>query len=414
MISKAIAFSAALLMGTAAFAVSNAVGLESRNEALVNAITAANDAYNAGRFAEALAKAKEADAIKDGKPAELNPKIHDMIIAAALGAKDYDTAMAQYEKNIQAGEGNRVENLKRAISVAIMAKNKEKTDQYAKELGSNLDNATRLYIANGIANAGQLKEALEYAKPALEGNPGEEALKFEQAVYFKMNDSFRRREALEQLVTNYPKPEYWHDLLQIARNEKGLSDDQVMDIYRLRYALGDLKTDTDFQEMAQEALVAGYATEAKGVLEKAQAEKILKGERDQRLVKMASDRAAQDGAVVADLQKRAKSDPNSAIKLGLLYWSTGKDKEAEEAIRSAIATRKLADPDGAKVALGHVLLSEGKGTDAVTAFSSVTPNVREANISRLWAIYARHPEKAEKAEKPGKPAAPERRERGRG
>lgn len=407
MISKAIAFSAALLMGTAAFAVSNAVGLESRNEALVNAITAANAAYNAGRFAEALAKAKEADAIKDGKPAELNPKIHDMIIAAALGAKDYDTAMAQYEKNIQAGEGNRVENLKRAISVAIMAKNKEKTDQYAKELGGNLDNATRLYIANGIANAGQLKEALEYAKPALEGNPGEEALKFEQAVYFRMNDSFRRREALEQLVTNYPKPEYWHDLLQIARNEKGLSDDQVMDIYRLRYVLGDLKTETDFQEMAQEALVAGYATEAKGVLEKAQADKILKGERDQRLVKMASDRAAQDGAVVADLQKRAKSDPNSAIKLGLLYWSTGKDKEAEDTIRGAIASNKLADPEGAKVALGHVLLSEGKASDAATAFNSVAKNVRESNVARLWAIYARHPDT--KPEKPTKAAAPERR-----
>lgn len=402
MIYRAIALSAALLMGTAVFAVSNAAGLESRNEILVKAISDATAAYNAGRFAEALAKAKEADAIKEDKPAELNPRIHDLIIAAALGAKDYATAMAQYEKNIQAGEGNRVENLRRAISVAIVAKNKEKTDQYAKELGSNLDNGTRLYIANGMANAGQLKEALEYAKPALEGNPGEEALKFEQAVYFKMNDSARRREALEQLVANYPKPEYWHDLLQIARNEKGLSDDQVMDIYRLRYVLGDLKTVEDYTDMAQEALVAGYPAEAKVVLDKAQAAKLLNGARWGRLVTMVNTNVGQNAAVQSQMQKKAAADPNTAIKLGLLYWSTGKHKEAEEAIRSAIASGKLADPDGAKVALGHVLLSEGKGTDAVTAFNSVAKNVREANVARLWAIYARHPV----SEKPAKAAAP--------
>lgn len=407
------AISTAFALGVAAAALSivsaSAAGLQTKNEALVKAITDMNNAARAQNWAVALEKAKEADAIKDDKPAALNAPIHAMIISAAINGHEYAAALTELDREIASGEGNKAQNLKQALGVAIMAKNKEKTDLYAKELGGNLDNETRLFIASNMMNSGQLKEALDYAKPALEANPTEAALKFEEAVYFKMNNLAGRRAAMEQLVQSYPKLEYWHDLLQLARNDKGLSDDQTMDIYRLRLAVGDLKTDADFQEMAQEALVAGYATEAKSVLDKAQEAKLLNGERDQRLVKMATDRAAQDGATIADLQKRAGADPNSGVKLGLMYWSTGKNQEAEDAIRKAIASGKLADPDAAKVALGHVLLSEGKGADAATSFASVAKTSKEANIARLWAIYARHPQtEPDKAEKPAK-AAPKGR-----
>src|SRR5579872_3692993 len=280
------AITAAFAIGVAAAAVSSvsafaAAAITTKNEALVKAIQDAQAAARAQNWTVALQKAKEADAIKDDKPASLNAPIHAMIISAAINAHDYATAMGQLDKEIASGEGNKTQNLKTALSVAITAKNKEKTDQYAKELGGNLDNETRLFIASQMMNSGQLKESLEYAKPALEGNASEAALKFEQAVYFKMNDLAGRRAALEQLVASYPKAEYWHDVLQLARNDKGLNDDQTMDIYRLRLAVGDLKTDADYQEMAQEALVAGYPAEAKAVLDKAQEAKLLNGERDQ-------------------------------------------------------------------------------------------------------------------------------------
>jgi predicted Zn-dependent protease len=92
--------------------------------------------------------------------------------------------------------------------------------------------------------------------------------------------------------------------------------------------------------------------------------------------------------VQADLQKKAATDPNSGIKLGLIYWTYGKNNEAEAAIRKAMSG-KLSDPDWAKVALGHVLFSEGKKADAVAAFNSVAKNSKEASIARLWSIYAR-------------------------
>ena len=396
--NTARALSATLFLGTAIIATSGvmssvpadaAPAITIENKALAEAFMAAQNDYKAGRVAEALAKAKEADAIREGKPAAVNLAIHGMIVKYAIDAKDYASALAQIDKNIATNEGNKTENIKQAMAISFMMKNNAKAQEYANQLGSNLDNETRLLIASQMASAGQNKEALAYAAPAFQGGTASEAaLKFQQAIYFKMNDAVGRRAALEQLVTNYPKPEYWHDLLQLARNEKGLNDEQAMDIYRLRLVLGDLKTDGDYSEMAQEALVAGYPAEAKAVLDKAATAKLLNGERAGRLVKATNDAVAANTAIQADLQKKAATDANSSVKLGLIYWSFGKSKEGEDAIRAGMKG-KLADPEGAKIALGHTLFSQGKKPEAVAAFDSVARNSKAAAIARLWSIYAR-------------------------
>src|SRR5205085_971363 len=106
----------------------------SRNAALVEALKGAQAAGKAGRFAEALAKAKDADAIQHDKPAALNPVIHNMIIRFAIAAKDYATAMSQIEANIASGEGNNIETLKQAVSVARLLNDEPRTKRYSDEL----------------------------------------------------------------------------------------------------------------------------------------------------------------------------------------------------------------------------------------------------------------------------------------
>src|SRR6266550_34279 len=394
------ALSAAFLMGAATFAASGLVlsapahaaqaGITLEDKELVEAIQGAQADAKAGRFAEALAKAKAADA-RPGKPAALVPQIHKMIVAYAVSAKDFAAALAQLDKNIAANEGNKTENLKQALSIANQMQNKAKVAEYAGQLGNSLDPDTRLYIAGQMMNAGQYKEALAQADPLIHApNPPEAALKFQQAVYFKMNDPVGRRAALEQLALNYPKLEYWHDLLQLARNEKGMNDEQALDIMRLRLALGDLKADSDYLEFAQQALIAGYPTEDNAALDKGIAAKVVQNnERVTRLFKKISEDTAANAAIQADLQKKVASDPNSSVKLGLIHWSTGKAKEAEDAIRAGMTKGKLADPEAAKVALGHVLFAQGKKPEAVAAFDSVARNSKEAPIARLWSIYAR-------------------------
>src|SRR5205823_6640477 len=58
-----------------------------------------------GRFTEALAKAKTADGFP-GRPPELAPIIHQMIVAYAVAAKDYSSALAELDEMAAAGEGN--------------------------------------------------------------------------------------------------------------------------------------------------------------------------------------------------------------------------------------------------------------------------------------------------------------------
>ena len=361
------------------------------NKALVDAVKGAQTEAKAGRYTEALAKAKEADAIQ-GKPAELTRQIHQMVVAYAIQAKDYNSAFVMLDRMIAANEGDKAKNLSDAMGLALQTNNAAKAEQYHQALGNNLTPQVRLVIASGYAKAKKYKEAVEEVQPLMQGQgqPSEPLLRFLQATYNEMNDSVNRRNMLEQLVLYYGKPQDWHDVLQLARNEKGLSDEQQLDLVRLRLAVGDMKAASDYIEGAQSALVAEYPNDAKTILDKGSQAKLLNAtdERVGRLVKMTNDRVAADTANQAQLAQKAASDPNASVKLGLVYWTYAKHKEGENAVRAGMKG-KLNDPEGAKVALGHTLLSQGNKPDAVNAFNSVARTSKWASVARLWSIYAR-------------------------
>src|SRR5882672_10430266 len=401
------AVSAALLVGASTLVAANFMSLHQalaaplivENKALVDAVNGAKAAAAAGRFAEALAKAKEADAIQ-GKPASLIPAIHGMIVSYAISAKDYPSAFAQLDKMIASNEGDKAKNLSDAMGLALQTNNQPKVESYKTALGNNLTPQVRLVIASGYVKAKKYKEAVEEVQPLMpNGQPAENLppqtkeslLRFLHSVYNEMNDTANRRNILEELVLFYGKPQDWHDLFQLARNEKGLSDEQQLDIVRLRLAVGDLKAAGDFIEGAQSALVAEYPNDAKTILDKGNQAKVLNAATDERvgrLVKMTNDRVAADAANQAQLAQKAASDPNASVKLGLIYWTYAKHKEAETAVRAGMKG-KLADPEGAKVALGHTLLSQGNKPDAVNSFNSVARTSKWSSVARLWSIYAR-------------------------
>src|SRR5262245_21532072 len=304
------------------------------NKALADAVNAAQNAAKAGNYTEAIAKAKEADAFQ-GKPPQLGPLLHAQIVSWAQTSKNYNEALAMIDKMIATKEGKQDDLLAQGWSIATQAGNTAKRDAYTQALGTNLTPQARLAMASEMTKSKKYKQALHWVQPLLE--PGkhtrQDVLKFVQAIYFAMNDVNGRRNALEQLVLYYGKAEYWKDLLQLARNEKGLTDEQQMDIARLRLQVGDLKTLEDYQEAAQQALVAKYPGEAKIILDKAAAAKVLAGERAGRLTKMTNDNVAADTKGMADLQAKAQADPNTALRLSRTQASYGKFTDAEATVR---------------------------------------------------------------------------------
>lgn len=361
------------------------------NKALADAVNASQAAAKAGNFAEAIAKAKEADAFQ-GKPPQLGPLLHQQIIAWAQQSKNYPEALAMIDKMLASKEGDRNQLLAQGWSISTAAGNTAKRDVYTQQLGTNLTPDARLAMASEMAKGKQYKQAIDMVQPLLEPGkqPREDVLKFVQANYFALNDANGRRNALEQLVLYYGKPEYWKDLLQLARNEKGLNDEQRMDIARLRAAVGDLKTQDDYQDAAQQALVANYPGEAKLILDKAAVAKVLTGERADRLTKMTNTNIATDTAGMAALQAKAQTDPNAALRLSRTQASYGKFAEAEATIRAA-AKVKGVDIEGAKVQLGHTLIAQGKRPDAGNAYNSVVRTNKWYSVARLWSLFSRRP-----------------------
>jgi len=355
---------------------------------LAAAIIGAQNNAKAGRYTEALAKAKVADGIQ-GKPQDLTRAVHQMVVSYAVSAKDYASALAMIDRMISTNEGNKPDLLGQAFAISLQSGNQAKANAYADQMGNNKTPQTRLILASAYAKAKKYKEAIEEVQPLLSGGqPREDLLLFLQATYNEMNDPVKRRDALEQLVLYYGKPQYWHDLLQLAKNERGLNDEQRMNIYRLRLAVGDVKTADDFTEVAQQALITNYPNEAKSILDKATSTKVLSGERADRMIKMTTQRVGDDQKLIADLQKQAAANPDAGVRLGMLQWTYGKNQEAEDAIRNAMKG-KLKEPEAAKIALGHALLSGGKKADAANTFNSVARNSKEYSVARLWSIYAR-------------------------
>jgi len=305
------------------------------------------------------------------------------------------------DKMLATKEGDRNQLLAQGWSIATAANNTAKRDVYTQQLGSNLTPEARLAMASEMAKGKQYKQAIDMVQPLLEGGkqPTELVLRFLQANYFALNDVNGRRNALEQLVLYYGKAEYWKDLLQLARNEKGLNDEQQMDIAMLRLDVGDLKTLEDYQEAAQQALVAKYPGNAKIILDKAAAAKVLAGERAGRLTKMTNDQVAADAAAMAELQAKASSDPNAALRLSRMQASYGKFAEAEATVRAAAKTKGV-DIEGAKVQLGHTLLDQNKRPDAAAAYNSVARTNKWYSVARLWSLFARRPAAAAAVEGP--------------
>ena len=410
--NTARAFCTAIAIGFSAFVAASLVpGDEARagaaptfkieNKALADAVNAAQAAAKAGNYAQAIAKAKEADAFQ-GKPPQLGPLLHQQIVAWAQQSKNYNEALAMIDKMIASKEGNRDELLAQGWSIATQAGNTQKRDIYTQQLGTNLTPQARLAMASEMAKGKQYKQAIDWVRPLLEPGkqPREDVLKFIQANYFALNDANGRRNALEQLVLYYGRAEYWKDLLQLARNEKGLSDEQQMDIARLRLAVGDLKTQEDYQDAAQIALVAKYPGEAKTILDRANAAKVLSGERSGRLMKMTNDSVAADTAAIPDLQAKAQADPNLALRFSRVQASYGKFAEAEATVRAA-AKVKGVDIEGAKVELGHALLGQGKRPEAAAAYNSVSRNNKWYSVARLWSLFSRRPAPSQASEGKG-------------
>jgi hypothetical protein len=365
----------------------------------------AADLLKAGKAREALAKAREADAVSGKTPAE-QLMIDRMKGAAAQRAGDHATAIQAFEALFNSGKLAGAEQAQVAESIAFaysQQKDWARTNQWVQKAQAAGSNSAQLKQLQAYAQS----QSGDYAAIARESAAAVAAAeqagrKPDEGDLLRLADAQQRTgqtqartATLDKLLAHYPKKEYWAILLGNLPRKSGFSDRLKLDLFRLQLATGTLTKTDDYMEMAQLALQAGYPVEGKAVVEKGFASGALgsgpEGERHKRLRDLAVKAEAESKAAIEKEAQEAAAmkDGNALVQVGYAYVTMGQYDKGISLIEQGIAKGGLKRPEDAKLRLGLALLQSGKNKNkAVQTLRSVQGNDGAADLGRLWAVYA--------------------------
>jgi len=367
-------------------------------------LQAAQELIKSGKYKDALAKVREADAV-GGKNANESYLVERMRIAAASGAGDNDTAARSFEALAATGKVAPADRARMAESIAggyyrakDYAKAMQWSQRYFKEGGTNASIRTLLiqsqYLSGDFAGAARELTAEVQASERAGSVPAQDRLNLLLNAASQLKDAGTTVFALERLVTYYPKKEYWVDLLSRMQRKPGFSDRLVLDTYRLSLATGSMSAAADYMEMGQLALQAGHELEAKQVVDKGFAAGVLgtgtEADRHRRLRDLVGRKIAeaQAGQAEAQAQALAAKDGNGLVALGFSLALGGNPAKGLPMMQQGIAKGGLKRPEDAKLHLGIAQLMAGDAKAQAT-LRTVGGSDGTADLARLWSLYAR-------------------------
>ncbi len=368
-------------------------------------LQAAQEMVKAGKYREALAKVREADAVAN-KNANESYTIERMRIAAASGAGDVDTAARSYEVLAGSSRTAAADKIRMVESIAgAYYRNKDYpramqwSQRYFKEGGTSASMRTLLiqaqYLSGDYAGAARELTAEIQAAEKSGTAPGQDRLNVLLNAGVQMKDANTTVYALERLVTHYPKKVYWVDLLSRLQRKPTFSDRLVLDAYRLSLATGSMSAASDFMEMSQLALQAGFPSEAKMAVDKGFAAGVLgtgaEAERHKRLRALVAKKLDEARAAGAQPAADALADKSGStlIALGFEQVHAGQAAKGLLLMQEGIAKGNLKRPEDAKLHLGIAQTMAGDNAKAVSTLRTVAGTDGTADLARLWSLYAR-------------------------
>ena len=386
----------ALLPGHAAFA---AAAKKDAKEPAAPSVRAAigkslNDAMKAidtKDFVTALAKVQEADKIADKTPfEEYQVAKYFGFIAINQPMPDYVAAQKAYNREIASGgapEAEKAGMYNVAMRLNYQAMNFPEVIKDSAELQKMepLDDTGYLILVQSYYNTNDFPNAAETAKKEISAKvasgmkPSEDVLGLLLNAQIKAMNEAGAREALDQLAMVSAKPEVWGQEMDFVLGSQGITDHQLLNVYRLGVLTGTLK-DTDFAAMATIDLQNGLPKEAVAVL--------TKGNKSGELLTQANGLAARDD--LAGLAAEAAKQMNGEVdvKLGESYYTYGQYDKAIVALESGIRKGGLKDPADAQTTLGIVYLAAGQKDKAVAAFEQAAKTQGAAGqVAHAWSLY---------------------------
>jgi len=393
---------AGLVAATPALA---AEGKQTNSAKLGKPLKEAHDDLNAKKYADAIAKLREAEGIAGKTPYDQH-LINDMLGFAYARIQNYAEAAKAWEAELDDGFMAQSEiptKVRQLAEANYQIKNYDKAIEFGNRAikGGFADEELKTLVGQAYYLKGDWKNALRFEEGLVDEKikngqtPKSESLQLVLSACVKLNDSACETRALEKIVTYYPKPDYWYQLLYTMRQQTSGNDANTLQTYRLMSEVDVLRSPEDYTEMAQLALEAGSPGEAQHILEKGIAKGVFTDPRakskNQRLLETAKKTAATDQASLPKIEKDADAAPTGAknVGVGLAYLGYGQYDKAVDEISKGLAKGGLRNETEARLLLGIAQLKAGHKEDATKSFHAVKGDASLERLANLWTLHAK-------------------------
>ena len=402
-------FASALIAGCAGVLLAApALAEEGKNNVsakMAKPLKAAQDDLTAKRYSDAILKLKESQASPGKSPYDQHV-INEMLKVAYVRTGNYADAAKVMEAEIDDGfvPQSELQGLIRGLAqVNYQIKNYDKAIEFGNRAikGGFADEELRTLVGQAYYLKGDWKGTLHFEEGQVDNvikegrTPKGEALQLILSACAKLNDQPCETRALERVVTYYPKPDYWYQLLFTLRQQTSGNDANTLQTYRLMSEVDVLRNPDDYTEMAQLALEAGSPGEAQRILEKGIAKGVFADQRakqkNERLLESAKKAAATDRASLPRIAKEADAAATGAknVGLGLAYFGYGEYDKAVEEISKGLTKGGLRSEGEARLLLGISQLKAGHKEDAAKAFHAVKGDPSLERLANLWTLHAK-------------------------
>jgi tetratricopeptide (TPR) repeat protein len=218
--------------------------------------------------------------------------------------------------------------------------------------------------------------------------PKEQWYNLARFLYFEKGNTNKTVEVLEELLTHYPKKQYWVQISHMYGEQK--KDWQQLSAMETAYVQDMLDKGTELTTMAYLYLNAEVPYKAAKVMDEGLKAKAIEGKSKDWELAGNSWRQAQeiDKAIPAMENAAAKSDKGELYaRLGNIYLDGDEYEKAISALKKGLKRGGVNRPDTAQLVMGMAYFNLKQYDNARAAFEKAGKDERSAEYAKQWINY---------------------------
>jgi tetratricopeptide (TPR) repeat protein len=385
-----------------ALAQTDACGARKLTKKLEKPMEAVQKAREKKDWAGMLSAAKEVDAVPVEKTEYDKFWVHELQGVAFANLKQYPEAIKELEAAVASPcmvEADKANRVKLLMQLSYQSKDYPKAIEYGKQIFATGDTEAGVYLGNAYYITNDFENTRATMRDVigkLESSgktPDEPTYRILQSACVQLKDNECVVEQIEKLVTHYPKPKYWTDMVDaLLRASK--NDRELLNVMRLADGVDAMVDGSQYVEMAQLSMAQGLPGEAQATLEKGNQKGAFSDARNKdragRLLADAKQAVTLDKSTLEKQDASAKAKPTGEadVKLGAAYLSYGENAKAIEALQRGIGKGGVKFPDEANLLLGIAYMRSNNKAEATKAFQNVNKDPGLTRIAKLWLMHS--------------------------